>query len=146
MIALTGDVIYGGNFHASPIGFCRYGMALALAENRAISGTRIAKADRCASHRLACRFSIAGGDLYSPSSFVAEWTAAALSSENKCSPLGHLMSSPTANARGFRGMAHSRPTPYDTLRDNIARKSLAIECWPPARAEFAVLSAPEQRP
>jgi len=54
MIAPDGEVIYGGNFHAEPIGFAADGMALALAEIGAMSERRIAMLDRCASQPSAC--------------------------------------------------------------------------------------------
>jgi histidine ammonia-lyase len=120
MIAPDGEVIYGGNFHAEPIGFAADGMALALAEIGAMSERRIAMLTD-AHHSLLPAFLIAGGDLDS-GFMVAQVTAAALASENKL--LAHPATADsiptTANHEDFVSMATFAARRLEDMADNSA--------------------------
>jgi histidine ammonia-lyase len=122
----TGDILYGGNFHAEPIGLASDGIALALAETGAMSERRIALLTD-AHHSGLPAFLVAETGLDS-GFMVAQVTAAALASENKS--LAHPASvdsiPTTANHEDFVSMATFAARRLADMADNVAA-ILAIE-------------------
>jgi histidine ammonia-lyase len=124
--AASGDVLYGGNFHAQPIGMVADGMALAIAEIGSMAERRIAfLVDPGLSGLpafLAPRAGLNSGFM------VAQVTAAALASENKA--LAHpvsIDSIPTAaNLEDYVSMATYAARRLIPMAEN-ARAVLAIE-------------------
>ncbi len=116
----TGDILYGGNFHAEPIGLACDGIALALAETGAMSERRIALLTD-AHHSGLPAFLVAETGLDS-GFMVAQVTAAALASENKS--LAHpatVDSIPTtANHEDFVSMATFAARRLADMADNVA--------------------------
>jgi histidine ammonia-lyase len=118
--ALTGDILYGGNFHAEPVGLAADCLALAIAETGAMSERRIALlTDAHLSKLPAFLVNETGLD----SGFmVAQVTAASLASENKS--LAHpasVDSIPTvANHEDFVSMAMFAARRLEDMADNAA--------------------------
>jgi histidine ammonia-lyase len=116
----SGDILYGGNFHAEPVGLAADGIALALAEIGAMAERRIAMltdpqhsrlpAFLVKESRLDCGF------------MVAHVTAAALASENKS--LAHPASvdsiPTTANHEDFVSMATFAARRLADMADNVS--------------------------
>jgi histidine ammonia-lyase len=124
--AESGDILYGGNFHAEPVGLVADGIALVLAEIGAMAERRIAMlTDAQHSHLPAFLVKETGLD----SGFmVAQVTAAALASENKS--LAHPASvdsiPTTANHEDFVSMATFAARRLADMADNVAA-IIAIE-------------------
>ncbi|MGF7158857.1 histidine ammonia-lyase [Rhodoligotrophos appendicifer] len=122
----SGDILYGGNFHAQPIGLVADILALALAEIGSMSERRTAfLVDEKMSGLPA--FLVEAGGLNS-GFMVAQVTAAALASENKS--LAHpnsIDSLPTAaNQEDYVSMATHAARRLIPMADNAA-SILAIE-------------------
>ena len=77
----SGDILYGGNFHAEPVGMVADGIAVALAEIGGMAERRIAMLTD-AHHSMLPAFLVKETGLDS-GFMVAQVTAAALASENK---------------------------------------------------------------
>lgn len=124
--AETGDVLFGGNFHAQPIGFAADNLALALAEIGAMSERRTAfLVDHTMSGLPA--FLVADGGINS-GFMVAQVTAAALVSENRhlASPVS-IDSIPTAaNQEDYVSMATYAARRLIDMTENLS-SILAIE-------------------
>jgi histidine ammonia-lyase len=124
--AETGDILYGGNFHAEPVGLAADGIALALAEIGAMAERRIAMLTDAQHSRLPA-FLVRETGLDS-GFMVAQVTAAALASENKS--LAHPASvdsiPTTANHEDFVSMATFAARRLADMADNVAA-ILAIE-------------------
>ncbi|CAN5183601.1 histidine ammonia-lyase [soil metagenome] len=118
--AESGDILYGGNFHAEPVGMAADGIALALAEIGAMSERRIALLTD-AHHSKLPAFLVRESGLNS-GFMVAQVTAAALASENKS--LAHpatVDSIPTtANHEDFVSMATFAARRLHDMADNVA--------------------------
>lgn len=118
--AETGDIIYGGNFHAEPVGLAADGIALALAETGAMAERRIAMLTDAQHSRLPA-FLVRETGLDS-GFMVAQVTAAALASENKS--LAHPASvdsiPTTANHEDFVSMATFAARRLADMADNVA--------------------------
>jgi histidine ammonia-lyase len=116
----TGDILYGGNFHAEPIGFAADNIALAIAETGAMSERRIAMLTD--PHHSGLPAFLAGGSGMDSGFMVAQVTAAALASENKS--LAHpatVDSIPTtANHEDFVSMATFAARRLGEMADNAA--------------------------
>ena len=124
--AETGDLLFGGNFHAQPIGLAADNLALALAEIGSMSERRTAfLVDRAMSGLPA--FLVEDGGLNS-GFMVAQVTAAALASENKAmSYPGSIDSIPTAaNQEDYVSMATYAARRLVEMADNV-EAILAIE-------------------
>ncbi|QJP12336.1 histidine ammonia-lyase [Starkeya sp. ORNL1] len=122
----SGDVLYGGNFHAQPIGLAADGLALAYAEMGSMSERRTAFLVDPAMSGLPA-FLVAQGGLNS-GFMVAQVTAAALASENKflASPAS-IDSIPTAaNLEDYVSMATHAARRLGDMAANL-RAILAIE-------------------
>lgn len=124
--AESGDILYGGNFHAEPVGMAADMMAVALAEIGAMSERRIAMLTDPHHSRLPA-FLVKETGLDS-GFMVAQVTAAALASENKS--LAHPASvdsiPTTANHEDFVSMATFAARRLGDMADNVAA-ILAIE-------------------
>ena len=120
VFAESGEILYGGNFHAEPVGLAADGIALALAEVGSMSERRIAlMMDENHSKLPAFLASDSGLD----SGFmVAQVTAAALASENKS--LAHPASADsiptTGNHEDFVSMATYAARRLVEVADNVA--------------------------
>lgn len=118
--AESGDILYGGNFHAEPVGMAADGVALALAETGAMAERRIALLTDPHHSRLPA-FLVKETGLDS-GFMVAQVTAAALASENKS--LAHpatVDSIPTtANHEDFVSMATFAARRLADMADNVA--------------------------
>ncbi|WP_119273199.1 histidine ammonia-lyase [Taklimakanibacter deserti] len=118
--AESGDIIYGGNFHAEPVGLAADGIALALAETGAMAERRIAMLTDAQHSRLPA-FLVKETGLDS-GFMVAQVTAAALASENKS--LAHPASvdsiPTTANHEDFVSMATFAARRLADMADNVA--------------------------
>ncbi len=120
VFAETGEILYGGNFHAEPVGLAADGIALALSEVGSMAERRIALlTDENYSMLPAFLASDSGLD----SGFmVAQVTAAALASENKY--LAHPASADsiptTANQEDFVSMATFAARRLEDMADNAA--------------------------
>ncbi len=118
--AESGDIIYGGNFHAEPVGLAADGIALALAETGAMAERRIAMLTDAQHSRLPA-FLVRETGLDS-GFMVAQVTAAALASENKS--LAHPASvdsiPTTANHEDFVSMATFAARRLADMADNVA--------------------------
>ena len=146
VFADSGTILYGGNFHAEPVGMAADGIALALAEIGAIAERRIAMLTDENYSKLPA-FLVAASGLDS-GFMVAQVTAAALASENKS--LAHPASAdsiPTvANQEDFVSMATYAARRLDEMADNaagiVAIELLAacqgIELRRPARSSDAL--------
>ncbi|QIG49065.1 histidine ammonia-lyase [Nordella sp. HKS 07] len=124
--AESGDILYGGNFHAEPVGMAADMIAVALAEIGAMSERRIAMLTDPHHSRLPA-FLVKETGLDS-GFMVAQVTAAALASENKS--LAHPASvdsiPTTANHEDFVSMATFAARRLADMADNVAA-ILAIE-------------------
>jgi histidine ammonia-lyase len=124
--ANNGDIIYGGNFHAEPVGIVADGIAIALAEIGGMAERRIAMLTD-AHHSMLPAFLVKETGLDS-GFMVAQVTAAALASENKS--LAHpatVDSIPTtANHEDFVSMATFAARRLTAMADNVAT-IIAIE-------------------
>ena len=124
--AESGDILYGGNFHAEPVGMAADAIAVALAEIGAMSERRIAMLTD-AQHSKLPAFLVKETGLDS-GFMVAQVTAAALASENKS--LAHpatVDSIPTtANHEDFVSMATFAARRLADMADNVAA-IIAIE-------------------
>lgn len=122
----SGDILYGGNFHAEPVGMAADAIAVALAEIGAMSERRIAMLTDPNHSRLPA-FLVTETGLDS-GFMVAQVTAAALASENKS--LAHPASvdsiPTTANHEDFVSMATFAARRLADMADNVAA-ILAIE-------------------
>ncbi|MGE0006504.1 MAG: histidine ammonia-lyase [Parvibaculaceae bacterium] len=118
--AESGDILYGGNFHAEPVGMAADGIALALAETGAMAERRIALLTDAQHSRLPA-FLVKESGLDS-GFMVAQVTAAALASENKS--LAHPASvdsiPTTANHEDFVSMATFAARRLADMADNVA--------------------------
>lgn len=118
--AESGDILYGGNFHAEPVGMAADTIAVALAEIGAMSERRIAMLTDPHHSRLPA-FLVRETGLDS-GFMVAQVTAAALASENKS--LAHpatVDSIPTtANHEDFVSMATFAARRLGDMADNVA--------------------------
>ncbi len=120
VFAETGEILYGGNFHAEPVGLAADGVALALSEVGSMAERRIALlTDENYSLLPAFLASDSGLD----SGFmVAQVTAAALASENKS--LVHPASADsiptTGNQEDFVSMATFAARRLEDVADNAA--------------------------
>jgi histidine ammonia-lyase len=116
----SGDILYGGNFHAEPVGLAADGIALALAEIGAMAERRIAMLTDAQHSRLPA-FLVKETGLDS-GFMVAQVTAAALASENKS--LAHPASvdsiPTTANHEDFVSMAAFAARRLADMADNVA--------------------------
>jgi histidine ammonia-lyase len=118
--AETGEILYGGNFHAEPVGLAADGIALALAETGSMAERRIALlVDE--NHSMLPAFLASESGLDS-GFMVAQVTAAALASENKS--LTHPASvdsiPTTANHEDFVSMATYAARRLGPMADNAA--------------------------
>jgi histidine ammonia-lyase len=124
--AESGEILYGGNFHAEPVGLTADGIALALAEIGAMAERRIALLTD-AQHSLLPAFLVKEAGLNS-GFMVAQVTAAALASENKS--LAHPASvdsiPTTANHEDFVSMATFAARRLADMAENVGA-ILAIE-------------------
>lgn len=120
VFAETREILYGGNFHAEPVGMAADTMALALAEIGAMAERRIALLTDDNFSKLPA-FLVAGSGLDS-GFMVAQVTAAALASENKS--LAHPASvdsiPTTANHEDFVSMATFAARRLEEMADNVA--------------------------
>jgi len=120
VFAESGEILYGGNFHAEPVGLAADGVALALSEVGSMAERRIALlTDENHSKLPAFLASDSGLD----SGFmVAQVTAAALASENKS--LAHPASADsiptTGNHEDFVSMATYAARRLEDMADNAA--------------------------
>ncbi|MDP9137635.1 MAG: histidine ammonia-lyase, partial [Pseudomonadota bacterium] len=118
--AETGDILYGGNFHAEPVALAADSLALAIAETGAMSERRIALLTDANQSKLPA-FLVKETGLDS-GFMVAQVTAASLVSENKS--LAHpasVDSIPTvANHEDFVSMATFAARRLEDMADNAA--------------------------
>ena len=141
----TGDILYGGNFHAEPVALAADTLALAIAEIGSMSERRIAMLTD-AHHSMLPAFLVKETGLDS-GFMVAHVTAAALASENKS--LAHPASvdsiPTTANHEDFVSMATFAARRLEDLAENAAT-IVAIELLAAAQGlEFRrpALSSPK---
>lgn len=122
----TGDVLYGGNFHAQPIGMAADDLALAFSEMGSMSERRIAFLVDSNLSGLPAFLAREGG--LNSGFMVAQVTAAALASENKMlSNPASTDSIPTAaNLEDYVSMATFAARRLGDLAENL-RAILAIE-------------------
>ena len=120
VFAETQEILYGGNFHAEPVGLAADAVALALAEIGAMAERRIALLTD-ENHSLLPAFLASDSGLDS-GFMVAQVTAAALASENKS--LAHPASvdsiPTTGNHEDFVSMATYAARRLDDMADNAA--------------------------
>jgi histidine ammonia-lyase len=114
------DVLYGGNFHAEPIGLASDGAALALAELGSMSERRVALLVDASMSRLPAFLAAEPG--LDSGFMAAQIAAAALASENKV--LVHPATAdsiPTAaNQEDFVSMATFAARRLGEIADNVA--------------------------
>ena len=120
IIADSGDILYGGNFHAEPVGMAADVLALALAEVGSMAERRIALLTDANMSGLP-PFLIAESGLNS-GFMVAHVTAAALASDNKAlaNPRGTDSMPTTANLEDFVSMATNAARRLGEMADNLA--------------------------
>ncbi len=120
VFAETGEILYGGNFHAEPIGLAADGIALALSEVGSMAERRIALLTD-ENHSMLPAF-LASDSGIDSGFMVAQVTAAALASENKS--LAHPASADsiptTGNQEDFVSMATFAARRLEDLADNAA--------------------------
>ena len=116
----TGDILYGGNFHAEPIGLAADTLALAIAEIGSMSERRIAMLTD-AHHSMLPPFLVKETGLNS-GFMVAHVTAASLASENKsfAHPASVDSIPTTANHEDFVSMATFAARRLEEMADNAA--------------------------
>lgn len=122
----SGDVLFGGNFHAQPVGLAADGLALALAEMGSMSERRVAFLVDAGMSGLPAF--LVDGDGADSGFMVAQVTAAALASENKSLAAAVSVDSiPTAaNQEDYVSMATYAARRLLDMTDNL-RAILAIE-------------------
>ena len=120
IFADTGDVLYGGNFHAQPVGLAADVLALALAETGSMAERRIALLTDANMSGLP-PFLVADSGLNS-GFMVAHVTAAALASENKAlaNPRSTDSLPTTANQEDYVSMATHAARRLVEMADNLA--------------------------
>ena len=120
IFADTGDVLYGGNFHAQPVGLASDVLALALAETGSMAERRIALLTDANMSGLP-PFLAADSGLNS-GFMVAHVTAAALASENKAlaNPRSTDSLPTTANQEDYVSMATHAARRLVEMADNLA--------------------------
>ncbi len=120
VFAEDGDILYGGNFHAEPVGLASDSIALALSEIGAMAERRVAMLTD-ANHSLLPPFLVRGGGLDS-GFMVAQVTAAALASENKGLAFPATADSipTTANHEDFVSMSARAAYRLEEMADNAA--------------------------
>ena len=120
VFAEDGDILYGGNFHAEPVGLAADSIALALSEIGAMAERRVAMLTD-ANHSRLPPFLVRSGGLDS-GFMVAQVTAAALASENK--GLAHPVTADsiptTANHEDFVSMSARAAYRLEEMADNAA--------------------------
>jgi histidine ammonia-lyase len=122
----TGDVLFGGNFHAQPVGMAADGLALALAEIGAMSERRTAFLVDEKMSGLPAFLAPEGG--IDSGFMVAQVTAAALVSENRhLAAAASTDSIPTAaNQEDYVSMATYAARRLSDMAENV-RSILAVE-------------------
>jgi len=120
VFAETGEVLYGGNFHAEPIGLAADGVALSLSEVGSMAERRIALLTD-ENHSMLPAF-LASDSGIDSGFMTAQVTAAALASENKS--LAHPASADsiptTGNQEDFVSMATFAARRLEDVADNAA--------------------------
>ncbi len=116
----SGDLLYGGNFHAEPVGMAADTLALPICEIGAMSERRIALLTD-ANHSKLPAF-LAGESGLDSGFMVAQVTAAALASENKhlANPAGTDSIPTTANHEDFVSMATYAARRLSEMTENAA--------------------------
>ena len=124
--AETGNIYYGGNFHAEPIGMAADVLALSLCEIGSMAERRIALLTD-ANHSKLPPF-LAGDSGLDSGFMVAQVTAAALASENKhlANPVSSDTIPTTGNHEDFVSMATYAARRLLAMTDNAAT-IIAIE-------------------
>ena len=120
IFADTGDVLYGGNFHAQPVGLAADVLALALAETGSMAERRIALLTDA--HMSGLPPFLAADSGLNSGFMVAHVTAAALASENKAlaSPRSTDSLPTTANQEDYVSMATHAARRLVEMADNLA--------------------------
>ena len=120
IFADTGDVLYGGNFHAQPIGLAADVLALALAETGSMAERRIALLTDA--HMSGLPPFLAADSGLNAGFMVAHVTAAALASENKAlaTPRSTDSLPTTANQEDYVSMATHAARRLAEMADNLA--------------------------
>ena len=120
IFADTGDVLYGGNFHAQPVGLAADVAALALAETGSMAERRIALLTDA--HMSGLPPFLAADSGLNSGFMVAHVTAAALASENKAlaNPRSTDSLPTTANQEDYVSMATHAARRLVEMADNLA--------------------------
>ena len=120
IFADTGDVLYGGNFHAQPVGLAADVLALALAETGSMAERRIALLTDA--HMSGLPPFLAADSGLNSGFMVAHVTAAALASENKAlaNPRSTDSLPTTANQEDYVSMATHAARRLVEMADNLA--------------------------
>jgi histidine ammonia-lyase len=120
IFADTGDILYGGNFHAEPVGMAADVLALALAETGSMAERRIALLVDANMSGLPPFLAAESG--LNSGFMVAHVTAAALASENKAlaNPRGTDSLPTTANFEDYVSMATHASRRLVEMADNLA--------------------------
>ena len=120
IFADTGDVLYGGNFHAQPVGLAADVLALALAETGSMAERRIALLTDA--HMSGLPPFLAADSGLNSGFMVAHVTAAALASENKAlaTPRSTDSLPTTANQEDYVSMATHAARRLVEMADNLA--------------------------
>ncbi len=120
IFADTGDILYGGNFHAQPVGMAADVLALALSEVGAMSERRIALLTDANISGLPPFLAAESG--LNSGFMVAHVTAAALASENKAlaNPRSTDSLPTTANLEDYVSMATHAARRLTEMADNLA--------------------------
>ncbi len=116
----SGDMLYGGNFHAEPIGMAADVLALPICEVGAMSERRIALLTDTNHSKLPAF--LAGGSGLDSGFMVAQVTAAALASENKhlANPASTDSIPTTGNHEDFVSMATYAARRLTEMTENAA--------------------------
>lgn len=120
IFADSGDILYGGNFHAEPVGMAADVLALALAEIGSMAERRIALLTDAGMSGLPPFLTAESG--LNSGFMVAHVTAAALASDNKAlaNPRGTDSLPTTANLEDFVSMATNAARRLGEMADNLA--------------------------
>ena len=120
IFADSGDVLYGGNFHAQPVGLAADVLALALAETGSMAERRIALLTDA--HMSGLPPFLAADSGLNSGFMVAHVTAAALASENKAlaTPRSTDSLPTTANQEDYVSMATHAARRLVEMADNLA--------------------------
>ena len=120
IFADSGDVLYGGNFHAQPVGLAADVLALALAETGSMAERRIALLTDA--HMSGLPPFLAADSGLNSGFMVAHVTAAALASENKAlaTPRSTDNLPTTANQEDYVSMATHAARRLVEMADNLA--------------------------